>query len=222
MSGSADGRAAIGAKDSMVAIVKNDVAGVTAVLVAVNLPDQALRDLVAGGFLPVRRHRIPRDGDESKLAGKLQNIGPSGAEGWTEVADRLARNLGKQIAGAGEFVEHVGRPRAREIRVAPGVVADQVAGVGDAASEFRLGLGELAHHEEGCAHVVLGEDVEQTRRPGRVRAIVEGQGELARRSRSNEGTAEDLRSGPMRGVCKATDAQSGCTSKSEDSVNTRR
>ena len=158
----------------MAAVVENDVAGVTAALIAVDFPDQVLRNLVGGRFLPILRHCIPRNRDQSELASKFQNIGPPRSERRAEVANRFARDLREQIVGAGEFVENVGLPRARKIGMAPGVVADQMSGIGDAACEFRLGLGEFADHEEGRAHVVLGENVEQPRRPRRVGAVVEG------------------------------------------------
>ena len=64
--------------------------------------------------------------------------------------------------------------------MAPGVIADEVAGVGDSAGEFWLGLRKFADHEEGGVHIVLGEDVEEARRPCGIGAVVEGEGDLCR------------------------------------------
>ena len=105
--------------------------------------------------------------------------------------------------------------------MAPGVIADEVSGVGDAANELRLGLGKLADHEERGAHIVLGEDVEQTRRPGGVGAVVEGEGELAGAARRDERPAKDLRGGPQGGIGEPADAKPGCAGDAECPVNTR-
>ncbi len=64
--------------------------------------------------------------------------------------------------------------------MAPGVIADEMAGVGDSAGEFSFLFRKFADHEEGGAHIVLGEDVEKARRPSglgpssKVRAICAG------------------------------------------------
>ena len=205
----------------MAAVVENDVAGVAAAVIAVDLPEQALRDLVGGGFLPILRHRIPRDRDQSELASKLQNIRPPRAKGRAEVADRFAGDFGEQIVGACELVEHVGLPHPREIRVAPGVVANQVSGVGDAAGEFRLSLGKFADQKESRTDIVLGEDVEEARRPCRIGSVVEGESELTGIARGYEGAAEDLRGGPMRRISKTADAKPGCAGDTDRPVNTR-
>ncbi len=105
--------------------------------------------------------------------------------------------------------------------MAPGVVADKVAGVGDASSEFQFSLGEFADHEESCAHFVLGQNVEKARRPCGVGAVVKGKREFAGAPRSRQRAAENLRGGPVRSIGKAGDAKADCTARTEHAVNTR-
>ena len=90
----------------------------------------------------------------------------------------------------------------------PGVIADQVTGIDNASSEFAFGLRKFANHEETGMHIVFGKDLEKARRPCRIRAIVEGEGKLSRAARRNEGTAEDLRARPARGIRESADAES--------------
>jgi hypothetical protein len=87
--------------------------------------------------------------------------------------------------------------------MSPGVVADEVAGVGDLANELRIGLSAAAYEKEGGADVAAGEQIEQARRPGGVGAVVEGEGEFAGARRSDERGTEELGGGPEGGIGKA-------------------
>jgi len=191
----------------MAAVVQDDVAGPAAALVAVDFPDQTLRDLVGRGLAPVGGHGVPRNRDKAELARESQYIGTASTEGRAKIADGLAGDLRENVARTCDFIEHRGRCGAGEIGVGPGMIADEVAGMGDAARQLRLGPGEFANHEKGSVYVVFGENVEQTRCPCGVGAVVEGEGELAGAARGDERTAEDLRSGPVGGVGKAGHTQ---------------
>src|SRR4029077_1858652 len=71
-----------------------------------------------------------------------------------------------------------------EARVAPRVVAQVVAGVGDAPC-LRGGLsGALSDEEEGGAHTLAGQHVEDARRPLGVRPVVEGEADRAALARA--------------------------------------
>lgn len=81
--------------------------------------------------------------------------------------------------------------------MAPGVVADQVPRGDDASCEVVLGLREFSNHEKRSTYVMLRKNIEQSRSPGGVGSVVEGEGQFAGLSRSDEGTAEDLGGGPV-------------------------
>lgn len=212
LSSCGDGWSAVGVEAAMAAVVEDDVAGVAAALIAFDFLEQVLRDLVGGGFAPVGGHGVPRNRAQSELAGKFEYVGAARSKGRPEVGDRFAGDAGEGVAGARELVEDFTGSGAAEVGMGPAVVADEMAGVGDAASERVLGFGELADHEECGMDVVFGEDVEQARRPCGVRAVVEGEGKLARGAWGDESAAEDLRGGPVGGVgdgaCSKTDTAS--------------
>ncbi len=213
--------AAICIQAAMTAVVEHDVAGAAAALVAIDLLEQILGNPVCGEFAPVCGHRIPRDGNEAELAGEFKHIGATSTKRRTEVADGLARDCRENVAGAGEFVEDIGGSGAGQVWMRPGMIADEVAGIGDAASEFRLGLSEFADHEECGAHVVCGKNVEEARRPRRIGAVIEGECEFAGIARGHESAAEKLGGGPMRGIGEGADAQPGCPGDTDSPVNTR-
>ena len=99
-----------------------------------------------------------------------------------------------------------------QVGMAPGVVADEVAGGGDLADQRGLGLGAAADEEKGCADIVAGEEVEQAGRPDGVGAVVEGEGQFAGARRGDERGAEELRGGPHSriGAAARRQAKSGC------------
>ena len=195
----------------MAAVMKHDVGGGAAARVVSNLLRQFCCDAISGGFHPVAGHGIPCDRYEADGACDAQDGGAARAEGWTEEADGLSGDLGESVAGAGELVADLVCCGASQVGVAPGVIADKVAGVGDAACECGLGLRKTADHEEGGADMVLGKDIEEARRPGGIGTVVEGESQFAGSTRRDEGAAEDLRSGPERSVSVSTTRQSnGC------------
>ena len=94
-----------------------------------------------------------------------------------------------------------------EVGVAPGVVADEVAGGDDPADEFRGGVGVAAEEEESGADFVGGEQFEQMRGPDGIGAVIEGKGQLAGPERGDEGGAEELRVGAERRIGAAARRQ---------------
>ncbi len=155
------------------------------------------------------------------MPGEFENVGAARAKRRAEVTDGLAGNLRQNVARTCEFVEHVGGSATGEIGVRPGMIADEVAGIRDAMRQLWFCSSEFSDHEEGGAHVVFGKDVEKTRRPCGVGAIVEGESELAGEAWGNEGAAEDLRGWPAGGVGKTADAEPGCAGDTDNSVNSR-
>ena len=108
----------------------------------------------------------------------------------------FARDLLQSVFGSGEFVQDSMGRGERQVGMAPGVIADDVAGIDDGAGNRGLLGGETAHEKEGCANAVTREDFEETRRPGGIGAVVEGEGQFAGARGRNERSAEDLRGRP--------------------------
>ena len=73
-----------------------------------------------------------------------------------------------------------------------GVVADEMAGGCDGASDVRTLTDVVADEEKGGADVVLGEDVEETFGGKVVGAVVVGEGDLVRVRSGDEELAEEL------------------------------
>lgn len=213
--GGVDGWAAVGAEAAMAAVVEHDVGGEAAAGVAFDFLKQLRCDVICGGIDPVTGHGIPRDGSEADGARDAQDGGAARTEGRTEETNGLADDLGESVAGAGELVTNCAGCGVCQIGVVPRVVADEVACGCDAACECRFGLGEAADHEEGCMDVVLGEDVEEARGKGGIRAVIEGEGEFAGLGRGYEGAAKDLGSGPERGVTESTEGKAGSCGHTE-------
>jgi hypothetical protein len=86
--------------------------------------------------------------------------------------------------------------------MAPGVIADQVAGIDQALHQRRLLFGVPAQEEERSRRMMLRKDVNKLRGPGRVWAIVEGKSQFAWAQGSYEGASEDLRARPQRRILK--------------------
>ena len=60
------------------------------------------------------------------------------------------------------------------------VIADLMALGDDAPQQIRISLAILADHKESRRHIFFFKNVEDCRRPGRIRAIVEGKRNRAR------------------------------------------
>ena len=201
-----DRRTAICAKAAVIAIVQNNVAGIAAALVAVDLVHQACRDLVWGGLAPVAGHRVPGDGNEAKLPRKLENIRAASTEWRAEEEDGLSNDLGEDVVSPGQLFQNFGIGGSRKLGVTPGMISDQVTGFKHAPSQVSFGLNEAPHHEKRGAHIVFSKHIEKARRPGRIRTIVVGEGKLSRTARRNQGAAEQLRARPARCIRVAANA----------------
>ena len=220
--GGVDGGSAIGAEFGVPAIVEDDVGGPSLVLIALDLLHELGCDVIGGGVNPVAGHGVPGDGRHVEFACGVEHVRAATTVGRTKETDGFAGDLRKGVAGAGELVADLEARGAGEVRVAPGVIADEMAGVGDAAGEGWFGLGETAHHEEGRAHVALSEDVEEAGRPGGVGSVVEGKGEFAGAMRRDEGATEELRGGPERSIGEATYGKPCGSGRAEPGINARR
>ena len=205
----------------MLAVVEHDVGGPACVLVPVNLLDQFCGDVVGGWVDPIAGHGVPCDRRHAEMASGAEYEGTTRAVGGAEVAHRLAEDLLEYRARAREFFADLNGRGAREIGVAPGMIADEVASVGDAACEALLGFSVAADHEKGGVHVVRGEDVEEARGPCGVGAVVESEGHLAGAGRSNERTAEYLRGGPNGCVGKGAEGEAHRSDRAQAGINAR-
>jgi len=176
----------------MAAVMQDDVAGHPALPVAIYLSNQAGGNAVRGRLAPVIGHGVPSDRGQAQFARDAQDNGPARAKRWAEDAYRLADYLGEGVAGGAEFLADTGRGGARKVGMAPGVIANEVTSVGDAADEGRFGLREFPDHEECCVHIVGGQDVEQLRRPRGVGAVVKSECQFVGALGRNERWPENL------------------------------
>jgi len=157
-----------------------------------------------GGWIaPIGGHNIPEDGYHAEVACGLEHDGPPCAEWRAKESEGLASDLLERAASANEFLFNAAGQRKSEIGMAPGVVADEMAGGNDAADKRRLRAGMAANEEECGVNAVVGQDIEQTGCPGRIGSIVEGEGEFAWKTGRNEGFAEDPRGRPESSVSAA-------------------
>ena len=131
------------------------------------------------------------------------------------IAYRLAGYLLQSFFGPHQFLAHAARCGERKVGMAPGVVPNQVACLRDAPHQLRFGLRVPAHHKERNPHTMAGEDVEQTRRPGRVGPVVEGKRQFPGPGRRNQHSPKDARAGPHRRIRAPArrQTQSGCDAK---------
>ena len=191
----------------MAAVVEDHVYCRAGTFCAIDGLDEVPGDRLRGGVAPIGGHGIPENRRHAEAACSAEHDGPACAEGWAEEANRLAGDLLESKAGASELLFDAGAPRESEIRMAPGVVADEMAGGDNAAHECRLRAGMAADEEERSANAAVGEDIEKAGSPGGVGAIIEREGQFARAKRSNEGFAKNPRARGERGVGTPTRSQ---------------
>src|SRR5262245_8454567 len=89
---------------------------------------------------------------------------------------RRVRDCGVALA---DLALGLARPAAPQAGVAPGVVAEVVAGLRDAARHLRRSTGAAADEEERGAHLLPLQDVEHARGPLRIGTVVEGERDRA-------------------------------------------
>src|ERR1019366_2587397 len=127
----------------------------------------------------------------------------------------------QHVTGPTQFISYATPGGEREIGVAPGMVADEMAAFNDAAHQRFLAVGVLAHEKECGVNAATGKYVEDVWRPRRVGAVVECKCEFSWPWRSNQGAAEDLRSGRPRPVDVACH-QAECCQSAQSPVQFRR
>src|ERR1700689_1823359 len=155
-----NGGAAVGAEFQVAAVVEHDVCCPTPVPVAVDLAYDALRDAIGRGLAPIGGDGVPEHGGHAEIAGNAENYGTTASEGWAKPVDADAGNLLQRVAGAGQLFFDAAGCKDGQVGVGPGVVADRVAGGLDGAYGIGHRLGVAADQKEGCADVVLGQNVE--------------------------------------------------------------
>lgn len=210
-----DAGAAIGADGAMAAVVQDDVGGEAVLLVANDVGGEAQGDALGRGLAPVVGDGVPEDRFHAQIACGAQYIGATCAERRAEVADGLAGDLGERVLGAAELLADLGGGSEGEIGVGPGMVADEVAGLVNAADEIGDDLGVAADEEKGGADVAGGQLVEQLRRPSGIRAVVEGEGEIAGALRGAERGTEEARGRPHGGVGVPAEGEAGRSERAE-------
>ncbi len=210
-----DAGAAIGAEGAVAAVVEDDVGGEAALLIADDERGEAQGDAQGRGLAPVVGDGIPEDRFHAEFACGAQHAGTARAEGRTEVADGLAGDLREGVLREAELFADLGGGGEGEVGVRPGVVADEVACLLDAADEVGDDLGVAADEKEGGADVVFGEMVKELGGPGGVGAIIEGEGELAGAPRGAKRGTEKAGCGPHGGVGVSAECEAGGGERAE-------
>ncbi len=210
-----DAGSAVGAEGEVASIVEDDVGGEAALLIADDAGGEAQGDALGRGLAPVVGDGVPEDRFHAEIACGAQHVGTARAEGRTEVADGLACDLREGVLSGAELFTNFGGGGESEVGVGPGVVADEVAALLDAANEIGDDLGVAADEEEGCADAVLGEVVEELRGPGGVGSVVEGKGEIAGALGSAERGAEEGGRRPHGGVGVSAEGEAGGGKRAE-------
>ena len=153
-----------------------------------DLAEDAVDDLLwrlARGFAPVVGVDLVADDGVAELLDVLDGSGLIvgvglliDGVGRTEVDGLDAELGGEEALGEIELKVDGALGDFADVGVREGVVADLVAFAVDPLHGGDVVFGLLADHEEGSDDVVLLEDVEDLRRPGRVGTVVKAEGDL--------------------------------------------
>ena len=108
LGGGRNRRPAVGAQTAMIAVVKDDVAGVAAALIAVYLVHQACCDFVGGGLAPVRSRGVPCNRNQIELLRKFEYVWTPRPKRRAEETHRLAGDLGEDVIGPSKFFKNPG------------------------------------------------------------------------------------------------------------------
>jgi len=144
----------------------------------VNSAECSICDLSSGDGLPVAGEEVPLYGGEVELVRDAKDCGTTGAVGGAEVADGSAERVFDCGVAVCEFFADAGGGLPGEPGVGHGVVADEVSGGCDGASDGGTLLDVAADEEERGAGVVAGEDFEETFGGDVVGTVVVGEGDF--------------------------------------------
>jgi len=122
---------------------------------------------------------VPHDGFETEFTGDAKDGRAARAEGWTEKIGMFADDIVKNRSALRELAADFQVTPENQDGVSKGVVADDVASLGDGAGDGRFLVDVASDEKKSCVHVVFRQDFEQTESVWVVRTIVVGQGELA-------------------------------------------
>lgn len=195
--------------------MQEQIAGASAASIAGDACVDALEDSGAADRLPILRGDVPQDRREAEFAGDAEDSGAARAIGWAKKCGRDAGDVGEGALAAFEFRADAVGVLAGEIGVHVGVVAEGVAGFGDAAGELGMSADVVADEEKGCGDVCAGKQIEQGGGVAVAGAVVVGEGEGVVLGvgigRIDEGGAEELGGRPAGGVGDAArdEAESG-------------
>ncbi len=171
---------------------------------------------------PIVRHCIPQHRNHPQRPRRPQHIRPPRAKRWTKKAHRRSRDLLQRLTRPRQLLAHPSRPRHRQVRMTPAMVADQVPGLGDLPHQPRLSLGKSPYQEKRRPHLVLSQPIQQPWRPCRIRSIVKRHRNLARPPRRNQSWSKNLRRRPTRRIGEAARRQAQRGSPTHPRVNPAR
>jgi hypothetical protein len=137
---------------------------------------QARRNRSAGAkWPPVARAQVPQHEVLARHGRFLDHARAQSAKRRAEMTRCYPADVGDCCGAVPHFAPCGGGRLHPRVPVAPGVIADLVAGRHDLAHQVGMPAGVRSHHEEYPPDIRCGQQVEYARRPAIVRAVVEGE-----------------------------------------------
>ncbi len=193
----------------MISIVQHNVRCVATPLQFVDSDCEPFRDCIRRRQLPICSHRIPKHRGQPLLARRAKHRRPARSKRRTKIFHSNACDLLQRITRALQFLPHATCCSKSKVRMAPGMIADQVAGCNNPPHQLRLGLRMAAHQKKRRLHVVAAKNLQQPRSPHRIRTIVEGQRQFAWARRRNQRFAKNPRPRPQCGISASAPRKRG-------------
>lgn len=150
-----------------------------------------------GGGLdaPVTGDQGPGDIGQAVAVKNFTQPGAAKTKGRTKPTRFGPEDLLDSRGAAEQFFARFVGSAEKEIGMGVGVIADDVATRGGFLHKIGALADEFADEEESGAGVVLGEEIKEFRCDGRIRAVVEGEGQLIGGSGVRKGGTEKLGAG---------------------------
>lgn len=123
---------------------------------------------------PIEAGHVPHYGLEFEFAHDIQHGRSTGAKRWPKEFGINSRCVCNQLRTVCEFSHDGGSGQEKQIRMTDRVIAHEMSGVDNHASNLRTRCHEFANQEECCFDVVLSQNFEQVLRVNLIGAIVKG------------------------------------------------
>jgi hypothetical protein len=193
-------RSPVRAQAPMAPIVEHDICRPASPLQPIDLAHQPPCDRIRRRFAPVSGNRIPRHWNHPQPPDRSKYKWPPRTKRRPKILHRRPGNLLQRLFCTRQLFRHAARRGERQVRMAPGVIPNQVSTRQNPLHQSRLALREPSHHKERGPYIMLGQQIQQPRRPRRIRTVVEGQRQFPRPARRRQRPPEQLRPRPQRRI----------------------